>query len=208
LGNTTKEDLMFVQLITGRTHDAEGFRRRGKQWAAELRPGTEGFLGSTAGVADDGTFAVLARFADERAAQANSNRPEQSAWWAETVKLLDGEPTFRESSDVRELFGGGSDDATFVQVISGTVVDRARVDEFETDEMLEQLRAARPDLLGGITAFFPDGTYAEVAYFTDEDAARSGESSEDFAGPAQEYAALFTDLSFVDLRDPQLVGPA
>ena len=109
---------------------------------------------------------------------------------------------------MRELFGGGSDDATFVRVIQGTVTDRTKFEAFESDEMLEQLRAARPDLLGGITVSFTDNTFVELAYFTDESAARSGESSDDFAGPQQEYAALFTDLTYLDLRDPQLAGPA
>ena len=199
---------MYVQLITGRTDDPHAFRDRGAAWAAELRPGATGFLGSTAGVAADGTVVVLARFADEASARANSQRPEQGAWWEVTAKLFAGEATFRESGDVRELFGGGSDEAGFVQVIQGTVADRAKVEAFESPEMLEQLRAARPDLLGGITIFLPDHEFVELAYFTDEAAARSGESSDEFAGPQAEYASLFGDLSFVDLRDPQLVGPA
>lgn len=198
---------MFVQIITGTTSDTGAFERQGARWNTELRPGARGFLGSTAGVGADGAVVVAARFSDEAAARANSERPEQGEWWAETSKLFVGEPRFRQSSDVRELFGGGSDDATFVQVIEGTVTDRAKAEAFESDEMLEQLRAARPDLLGGITVYFADDTFVELAYFTDESAARSGESSDDFAGPQQEYAAIFTDLTFVDLRNPQLAGP-
>ena len=55
----------------------------------------------------DGTFFALARFADEAAAKKNSARAEQSGWWADTAKLFDGEPTFRESTDITTLFDGG-----------------------------------------------------------------------------------------------------
>jgi hypothetical protein len=122
------------------------------------------------------------------------------------AKHFDGEVTFRESTDVTLLFDGGSDDAGFVQVMEGAVKDRSAADAFMTPEMAEGLRAARPDLLGAVTAWFTDGTFVEVAYFTSEAAARAGEASGDFAGPQQEYAALFTGLTFLDLRDPMLVA--
>ena len=50
---------------------------------------------------DDGTLVLLARFESEEAARANSERPEQGEWWAETEKIFDGEPTFKDSSMVR-----------------------------------------------------------------------------------------------------------
>jgi hypothetical protein len=169
-----------------------------------VKPGAIGFEGSTVGVADDGTFFALARFTDEGAAKANGDRAEQTAWWEETSKYFDGVPSFRESSDVSSIFGGGSNEAGFVQVMEGSVKDRAKAEAFETSEMLEQLRAARPDLLGSQRVWFGDGTYVEAAYFTSEAAARKGEQSDDFAGPQQEYVELFGDLTFTDLRDPLL----
>jgi hypothetical protein len=198
---------MFVQVIKGRTHDAAGIRRQSERWRDELRPGAAGFLGVTGGVADDGTFIALARFADEAAARANSNRPEQGAWWAETAKLLDGEPTFRESSDIDTLFDGGSDDAGFVQVMEGTITDRAKFEAMETPELLAELRAARPDLIGSVRVWLPGGAFVEAAYFTSEADARSGESSAEFSGPEEEFAAQFGDMTFIDLRDPFLTGP-
>lgn len=199
---------MFVQVIKGRTTSIEGWQARGQRWDQELRPGATGFLGSTVGCAEDGTFFIIARFADEAAAQANSNRPEQGAWWEETVKLLDGEPTFRNSTDVSLLHDGGSDDATFVQIMEGTVADRAKADAFETPELEAQLRSARPDLLGSTRVWFDDGTFVEAAYFTSEEAARKGEVSADFASAQQDYMALFGDITFTDLRNPHLAGPA
>ena len=199
---------MFVQVITGKTNDPAKLRSRGDKWRDEVRPGAAGFLGSTGGVADDGTFILFARFADEAAARANSNRAEQGAWWEETVGCFDGEPTFRESSDVRMLFDGGSDDAGFVQLMEGAVADRAKADAFETPEMIDQLRAARPDLIGGIRVWFEGGAFAELAYFTGEEDARKGEASADFEGPQQAYMDLYHDMTFTDIREPMFTPPA
>jgi hypothetical protein len=198
---------MFVQVIKGRVSDAAAIRKRAKQWAEEVRPGAIGFLGSTAGVADDGTFIVLARFADEASARANSERSEQSAWWEETATYFDGEPAFRESNDTATLFEGGSDRAGFVQVMEGTVTDRAKADALETPELLDQLRTARPDLIGALRVWFPGGEYVEAAYFTSEEAARKGESSSEFSGPGDEFAEVFGEMTFIDLRDPILTSP-
>lgn len=195
---------MYVQVIKGRTNDAAGLRRQLERWRSDVKPGAIGFEGSTVGVADDGTFVALARFTDAGAAQQNGERAEQTAWWEETSKYFDSEPSFRESSDVETIFGGGSNDAGFVQVIEGSVKDRAKAASFETSEMLEQLRAARPDLLGSHRVWFGDGSYVEAAYFTTESAARAGEKSDAFAGPQQEYLELFGDLTFTDLREPLL----
>jgi hypothetical protein len=193
---------MFVQVITGRTSDADGVRRQMDRWRHELRTGATGFLGSTSGVADDGSFVALARFADADAAARNSARAEQGEWWEETSKYFDGEVTFRESTDTDTIFDGPTTSAGFVQVMEGTVADRAKARSFETPEMLEQLRAARPDLLGSLRVWFDGGSYVEAAYFTSEEAARAGETSDDFAGPQAEYVALFGDMTFTDLRDP------
>ncbi len=56
------------------------------------------------------------------------------------------------------MFGGGSDDAGFVQVMEGTVKDRGKAEAWETPELLAGLQAARPDLLGAVRVWFPDGS--------------------------------------------------
>jgi hypothetical protein len=194
---------MFVQLVKGRTSDPEGFVRQGRRWTDELKPDAKGFLGGTSGVSDDGRFVVVARFADESSARANSERREQGAWWEEMTKYVDGEATFRESSDTDTLFDGGSDQAGFVQVMEGKVADRSKLEGMETPEMLEQLRTARPDLMGALRVWFDDGEYAEIAYFTSEEEARKGESSGELEGPSEEYGALFGDITYTDLRHPE-----
>ena len=198
---------MFGQVIKGKAADREGILRQNQTWRDELRPGAVGFLGSTLGIADDGTVVVVARFADAKAATANASRPEQATWWSETEKCFDGEPTFDESEDVSELFDGGSDDAGFVQVMESTVADRAKLEAMENPEMLEQLHAARPDLLGGLRVWLDGGRCVEFAYFTSEADARTGEASEDFAGPGEDFASLFGDMKFIDLKEPMLISP-
>jgi hypothetical protein len=197
---------VFVQVIKGKTGDAAGLRRQLDRWVSDVRPGAIGFVGSTVGIADDGTFVAVARFEDEASAQANSSRSEQGAWWQDTVKYLDGEPTFRESSDTATLFDGGDDSAGFVQVMEGKVTDRAKADAMETPEMLDQLRSARPDLIGSFRVWFPDGAFVDVAYFTSEDEARKGEKSADFEGPEEEFTAVYGEMTYIDLKDPILTS--
>ena len=108
---------MFVQVIEGKVSDKAGLRRQMDRWEAELRPGAAGFLGSTGGVTDDGVGFAVARFESADAARANSERPQQGEWWAETEKCYDGPVSFTDSEDVEEFLSGGSNDAGFVQVM-------------------------------------------------------------------------------------------
>jgi hypothetical protein len=120
--------VVFVQVIQGQVADAEQLRAAMDRWAQELAPGATGWLGSTAGVTEDGRFIALARFQSQEAARRNSNRPEQDRWWAETAELFAGEATFNDSSDVTVDLTGDPDAAGFVQVIQGrgSDPDRAR----------------------------------------------------------------------------------
>jgi hypothetical protein len=193
---------MFVQVITGRAKDEAAVTAHAQRWTDEVRPGAVGFVGGTFGVADDGRFIVLARFDDEASARANSERAEQGTWWAGMEPLIDGEATFRESSDVATLFDGPSAAAGFVQVMEGTAPDRAKAEATQTPELEAELRAVRPDLLGAIRLWFDGGQYLEAAYFTSEAAARSGETSNEFEAPHAEYAAVFGEPTFTDLHHP------
>src|SRR5215510_13111569 len=110
---------MFVQVIQGRVSDAAAMRSAMDQWLRDLAPGATGWLGSTAGVTEDGRFIALARFESEEAAQRNSDRREQGQWWMETSKLFTGEVTFGDSSDVTVDVHGDPDQAGFVQLMQG-----------------------------------------------------------------------------------------
>jgi hypothetical protein len=196
---------MFVQIIEGTTSDVQSLRRQFDRWAQELRQGAEGFLGSTMGVTDDGRAVTIARFASEEAAVANSNRPEQAQWWAETEKCFEGTVGFTDSTDVDLLRDGGSDEAGFVQVMRSEGIDRDRVRAF--DEAIDPfLDDERPDVLGGIRIWTGPDRCTEVVYFSNEDEARRGER--DLSPEAQaafaEFADLMEGVEFLDLRDPWL----
>lgn len=197
---------MFVQIIEGRTGDAAGMRRQGERWLAEVRPGATGFLGATSGITADGRSITIARFEDEAAARANSDRPEQGSWWAETEKFYDGDVSFVESTDVQEFLGGASADAGFVQVMKSSAgVDRATMEKL--DAGFEQFADARPDLLGTMRIWTgPDAT-VEVAYFTSETDARAGEKAEmpdELQAMMAETGEIMAGTEYFDLVDPEI----
>jgi len=202
---------MFIQVIEGRVSDVEPLRARMDTWMDELAPGAVGWLGTTAGVTDDGTFIALARFESEDAARRNSERPEQGQWWSETAKLFNGDVSFHDCRETVTFGRGGSDSAGFVQVIKGRTSDAARLRALN-----EQAESAwddfRPDVIGGVVALHGDGGFTNAVYFTSEQEARAGESKE----PPAELKALMDEqmslyegeMSFLDLRDPWLSSPS
>src|SRR5918995_1464900 len=100
---------MFVQVIQGRTSQPEALVEAFDRWKADLSASATGWLGSTGGVTEDGRLIAVARFESEEAAMSNSSRPEQGAWWADFAKLLDGEATFLDSTDVEVDMQGDPD---------------------------------------------------------------------------------------------------
>ena len=62
---------MFVQIIEGRTNDADAMRRKGEEWLEKLRPGAVGFVGVTAGATADGRAISIVRFDSAESAKAN-----------------------------------------------------------------------------------------------------------------------------------------
>jgi hypothetical protein len=201
---------MFVQVIQGHVSDAKQVRAALDRWAQDLAPGASGWLGSTAGVTDDGRFVALARFESEEAARRNSERPEQGEWWAETAKLLSGEATFRDSRHVAVDIVGEPDDAGFVQVIQGRGSDPARAWELMEQDS-EEWAAFRPDILGSVAAEHDGGAYTMTLYFASEAAAREGESKEpppELKAQMEEMDALSVGVpEFFDLKEPWLYYP-
>ena len=200
---------MFVQLITATVVDAERLWQQVDRWERELRPGADGFLGSTSGVTDDGRFVVLARFESEDAARGNSDRPEQSAWWAETEKTLD-DVTFHDSVEVIPIRGGGSNDAGFVQVMRGRVTDAAKLDELRSRmaEFESALASHRPDVIGDLTVLHADGSYTDAVYFTSEAEARHNEAKglpSEMQAMFEEWMTAVTIDEYLDLREPRLI---
>jgi hypothetical protein len=202
--------VVFVQVIQGQVSDAGKVRAAFDRWVQELAPGAIGWLGSTAGVTDDGRFIALARFESEEAARRNSDRPEQDQWWTETAKLFSGEASFKDSSDVTVDVTGDPDDAGFVQVIQGRGSDPGRARELMGQDSSEWA-AFRPDILGSVGVGHEGGAYTMAIYFTSEAAAREGERKEpppELKAQMDEMAALSVgEPEFFDLKQPWLYAP-
>jgi hypothetical protein len=200
---------VFIQVIQGRVVDPDGIRRASDQWFNELQPGADGWLGSTAGITDDGRFITVVRFDSEEQARRNSDRPEQGAWWSEASKHL-AEPVFHDSARVHLYQGGGSDDAGFVQIIQGHTEDMERLATLGRAQ--EQVLARQaPHVLGMTVAEHADrpGDFTQTVYFTSEEEARGFEREH----PAQsdpafaEIFSLLSELRYYDLRSPWLDSP-
>ena len=202
---------MFVQMFTGKVIDAAEVRDVLEGWPDGAGRDAKGWLGSTAGVTDDGQLVAFARFESQEAARANSDRPEQGRWWESLAANLDGEATFFESGEVDEDVVGDPDTAGFVQVMRGRVSDPARARELGKADP-GAWSEFRPEILGSLTLAHDDGEYVMAIYFTSEAEAREGENKEppaELVGQMQEMGALAVgEVAYFDLRDPWLSSPS
>lgn len=196
---------MFIQVISGKVADAALLDQQNDRWMTDLKPGAKGYLGYTGGTTSDGRAIGMARFESEAAAQANSERPEQGEWWDATAAAYDGTPSFNNCSEVDVLFGGGSNDAGFVQVVQGTAKDRETVRKFVQDGQAE-LREARPDILGIVVAWHGDSNdFTQAVYFKSEAETRKLETATDGDEMRRQYTDLFAGPpTFYDLTEPTL----
>ncbi len=203
---------MFIQVIQGRCSRQEELRAMTDRWVADVAPGAIGWLGGTFGFTDEGDAVSVVRFESREAAQANAERPEQQAWWSEMEALFDGPVEFHDCDRVVLMMGGGSDEAGFVQVVRGSLDDPDAL-EAGMHEMETLLHEARPEILGSTFAIEPDGTFTETVAFTDEAAAREGESK---AMPAtgrtadsmRRWDEMVHDMRFLDLHRPWFASRA
>ncbi len=201
---------MFVQVIQGTVSDAGKARAALDRWVQELAPGATGWLGSTAGVTDDGRFIAVVRFESEEAARRNSDRPDQGRWWAETATLFADDPVFSESTEVIVDIVGDPDRAGFVQVMQGAGRDPQRAKELMSQDS-DEWAAFRPDIVGSVTALHDGGRYTVALYFTSEEAAREGERKE----PPPALKAQMDEMNtlnigvpdFFDLKQPWMHSP-
>jgi hypothetical protein len=201
---------MFVQVIQGHVAEPDRAHAAMDRWIEELSPGASGWLGSTAGVTDDGRFVALARFESEDAARRNSDRPEQDTWWSEVSGLFDGEVTFSDSRGVIDDVAGDPDAAGFVQIIRGRGSDPDRAREFMQQDS-QAWAEFRPDVIGSLAIEHDGGAYTMAMYFTSEAEAREGERKEppaELKAQMEEMDALSIGVpEFYDLKEPWLYSP-
>ena len=91
---------MFIQIIQGRCTRQDEMHALADEWRERLAPDADGWLGGTYGFTDDGMFLGVVRFEDRERAEANSMRPEQSAWAERMAALFDGPVEFHDSDAV------------------------------------------------------------------------------------------------------------
>ena len=202
---------MFVQVIQGQVSDATQVRAQLDRWVAQLAPGAVGWLGSTGGVTDDGRLIALVRFESEEAAQANSDRPEQTAWWEQMAKLFTDQPVFHNSTSVEVDTPGEPSTAGFVQVMQGRSSDPDRARELMANDPTDW-QEFRPDMLGTVSVGHDGDAWTMAMYFISEEAAREGERKE----PPAEMQEMMTQMDaltigepvFFDLKDPWLHAPS
>jgi hypothetical protein len=197
---------MFIQIIQGRCTDQDRLHAQTDKWLKDLAPGAEGWLGGTYGFTDDGGFVGVVRFESKEAAMRNSDRPEQSAWWAETEQCFDGPVEFHNADKVMLMLEGGSDTAGFVQVIRGKI-DNPDLLEAEVEEMANMMHEQRPDIIGSTLAIEEDGTFTETVAFTTEAEAREGESkamptTERVRHVMEDWEKMTRDVTYLDLHHP------
>ena len=202
---------MFVQVFQGPVSDAGQVRAVMDRWMTELAPGADGWLGSTAGVTEEGELVALVRFESEEAAMRNSGRSEQGAWWEQLAALFTAEPMFHNSTYVDVMTQGNPDAAGFVQVMQGRSRDLERARQLMLEDPTDW-KEVRPDILGIVSVGHPDGEWTTAVYFTSEAEAREGERKDP---PPQARAAMEERIAlsvgeprFYDLKDPWMDGPA
>lgn len=199
---------MFVRVIQAKAGDAAGLRRQLEEWGGTIAPKARGWLGATAGVAAQGDFLIVSRFESEDAARRAFDLPERAEWWAATEKMLAGPAEVHDTTDVR-VWTEGSDGAGFVQMMQAKVADRAGLVALE-ESMMGAFAEQRPDAIGHMHVWLPDGRLHVVDWFTSEAEARAGEKKEypeEMRRKFGEWMALLSDIRWHDIPDPWLASP-
>jgi hypothetical protein len=202
---------MFIRVIQGRATNPPGIRRDLGRWQRLLAAGADGWLGSTAGITQDGWSITVVRFASEAQARRNSDRPEQREWWRDAAQHL-ARVAVHDAPKVHTYRDGRVDQAGFVQVIQGSSGELERMAGLGRDQQ-EVLARQAPHILGMTVAEHADwpGDFTQILYFTSERDARrfAQEPAAEADEPVLEgLRSLLANARCFDLRDPQLLSPS
>ena len=201
---------MFIRVIQGRATNPPGIRRDLGRWQRLLSADADGWLGSTAGITQDGWSITVVRFASGAQARRNSDRPEQREWWRDASQHL-ARITVHDAAKVHTYGEGEADKAGFVQVIQGHTDDLERMIGLGRDQ--EVLAREAPHILGMTVAEHADrpGDVTLILYCTSEQDARrfaQGPPAEAHEPVLVRLRSLMTNSRCFDLRDPQLLSPS
>lgn len=204
-GPPTLTDI-FVQVIQAPVDDGDQVRAVYERWFDDIAPEAEGWLGSTAGITDDGRFFALVRFASDEAARRNSRRDEQDAWWSEFSRHLAGEAEFDESDHVATFGDGRPDDAGFVHVVRGRATDLEDAIGLVAEHEEHHVYEHHLPILGGMLARHPDDSFTELNYYGSAAEARGedGHLPGDGVTMIERVAGRVIDAEHLHLEDPWL----
>jgi hypothetical protein len=200
---------VFIQIVRGKVVNADEFAGVGQRWDTDVRPTAEGYLGGTVGTTADGQFFVSSRWESAEAAAANNDRPAQTEWFAALAPTV-RDVEYHDCSNIVMMGGAENDQAGFVQVMVGTIKDRAKFDALNArvDEMEAAFRRWRSDVLGDVMAIRDDGVgFFDIIYFRSEAEARAAEQTEPPADVQQlmgEMDQAAEIVEFLDLSEPIL----
>jgi hypothetical protein len=189
---------VFIQMVAGRCNEDDDMRMLVDDWCRRMSD-EPGWLGGTYGFTEEGMFLGVVRYESAGAWKECCSADDAGMWWAAAEEVFDGKPEFHQSEDVIMMLDGGSDDAGFVQVMRGRVVDSEKLRRLMTDQhMTSMLHQARPEIIGATLIIEDDGTFTETVSFTDEASARRHEAE---AMPAEVAADLEEAIAEVDYHD-------
>jgi hypothetical protein len=202
---------MFIRVIQARATNPPGIRRDLGRWQRLLAADADGWLGTTAGITEDGWSITVVRFASQAQARRNSDRPEQREWWRDASQHL-ARVAVHDAPKVHTYRNGGADEASFVQVLQGYSDNLERLAAFGRDHE-EVLAREAPQILGMTVAEHADwpGDFTQIVYFTcEQDARRFAQQPSAAAGEPVfvQLRGLMTTARCFDLRDPQLLSPS
>ena len=202
---------MFIRVIQGRATNPPGIRRDLGRWQRQLGADADGWLGSTAGITEDGWSITVVRFTSQAQARRNSDRPEQREWWRDASQHL-AQVVVHVAAKVHTYGEGGADEAGFVQVIQGHSDDLERMASLGRDQD-KVLAQDAPHILGMTVAEHADrpGDFTQTVYYTSEQDARRFEqepAAEADEPVLERLRSLMTNSRTFDLRDPQLLSPS
>ncbi|MDX6321075.1 MAG: hypothetical protein QOF52_933 [Propionibacteriaceae bacterium] len=165
---------MFVRVVRGPVADRESARTALQRCVERLSPESSGWLGTTAGVTEDGQLLALESFESEEAAHRTLD-PGGGGQWSTQNDLFTGNVIVRDSKAVLVIpLNGDLEDATFVRILEGRYRDPERARALMTVDLPAWATFA-PHLLGGLVVDHAEGAYTTALYYTSEDAAREAE---------------------------------
>lgn len=194
---------MLVRVVLGQAPDPVALHRQWMRWERTVASDVEGYLGATAGVADNDAFIAIIRFAWADAVHRSISDPDTAPLWQDVLRLL-RESVIEDTERTDTWNRGGSDDAGFVQIRHGRSNSPERLRDRYVNQQPLRMGPYRPEVLGDMFAWHDNGRFTLSAYFSSEDDARRGENLHEFESFFDDINTVMHDVTYIDLHHPWL----